>query len=257
MMAGSNEFLLRDEVALVTGGGTGLGLGAATALADAGAKVIIVGRRSDVLEQARESIGRERCTFVGGDVTHQQDRERMLSDARHAFGCPVTILVNSAGIHLKKPAENVSDEEFQTVMATHVNAAFAISREAYRQMKLAGHGSIVFIASMTSFIGMPNVVAYTAAKCAVVGLTRALAADWSKEGIRVNAVAPGWIESPMLREALADDAERVRKILSRTPMGRFGSPEDIGAAVVYLCSPAARFVNGVVFPVDGGASMGF
>jgi gluconate 5-dehydrogenase len=110
---------------------------------------------------------------------------------------------------------------------------------------------------MTSLIGMPMVIAYTAAKSAYVGMTRALAVEVSSQGVRVNAIAPGWIESPMLRKALAGDDQRSVKILSRTPMGRFGDPDDIGWAAVYLCSPAAKFINGVVLPVDGGASIGF
>jgi gluconate 5-dehydrogenase len=110
---------------------------------------------------------------------------------------------------------------------------------------------------MTSLIGMPRVIAYTTAKTAFAGLVRGLTAELAPCGVRVNAIAPGWIESPMLHEALDQDAERRNKILSRTPMGRFGESEDIGAAAVYLCSPAGRFVTGVVLPVDGGASIGF
>jgi gluconate 5-dehydrogenase len=110
---------------------------------------------------------------------------------------------------------------------------------------------------MASFLGLPAVLAYTAAKTALVGMTRALTAEVASQGVRVNAIAPGWMESPMLRKALKGDDRRAQKILDRTPMGRFGEPEDIGWAAVYLCSPAARFVSGVVLPVDGGASIGF
>jgi gluconate 5-dehydrogenase len=110
---------------------------------------------------------------------------------------------------------------------------------------------------MTSLIGLPRVIAYTTAKTAFVGLVRGLAVELSPCGVRVNAIAPGWIESPMLHQALDQDAERKSRILSRTPMGRFGEAGDIGAAAVYLCSPAGRFVTGVLLPVDGGASIGF
>jgi gluconate 5-dehydrogenase len=118
-------------------------------------------------------------------------------------------------------------------------------------------GSILFIASMTSFMGMPQVVAYAAAKSAYLGLVRSLAVEWGPHGVRVNAIAPGWIASPMLERALSGDPVRKGKILGRTPLGSFGDPDDIGWAAVYLASPAAKFVNGVVLPVDGGAAIGF
>ena len=120
-----------------------------------------------------------------------------------------------------------------------------------------GSGSILFLASMASLFGIPQVVAYSAAKSAYVGMVRALATELSPHGVRVNAIAPGWIETEMTRKAMDGDPERKRKILSRTPMGRFGTAEDVGMAAVYLSSPAARFVTGVVLPVDGGASIGF
>jgi gluconate 5-dehydrogenase len=110
---------------------------------------------------------------------------------------------------------------------------------------------------MTSFIGMPQVIAYAAAKSAYLGMVRTLAAEVSRDGVRVNAIAPGWIDTPMLHRALDNDPQRREKILSRTPMASFGTPDDIGWAAVYLCSPAARFITGAVLPVDGGASSGF
>jgi len=254
----SLPFSLRHDVALVTGGGTGIGLGIATALVQAGAKVILTGRRAPVLEQACDGLGgREVCRVVVGDVTQPKDRAAMLAEAEASFGQPLSILVNNAGNHLKQPAVDIQEEAFQGVMSTHVNAGFALSCEAQPQMLKAGRGSIVFLASMATFMGVPQVSVYTAAKCAVAGLTRSLAAEWSGQKIRVNAVAPGWIESPMLCKALDGDPARKAKILGRTPMGSFGQPDDVGQAVVYLCSPAARFVTGVVLPVDGGASIGF
>ena len=124
-------------------------------------------------------------------------------------------------------------------------------------MKAAGGGSIIFIASMSSLIGLPLIVGYSAAKAAYLGMVRSLASELGPSNVRVNAIAPGWIETPMLEQALSGDPERKQKILSRTPQQRFGKPEDIGWCAAYLCSPAASFVNGVVLPVDGGASIGF
>ena len=118
-------------------------------------------------------------------------------------------------------------------------------------------GSILFIASMASLMGIPGVVAYSTAKSGIVGMVRTLATEWSPAGVRVNAIAPGWIETAMSAKAMAGDPERKRKVLSRTPAGVFGKPEDVGYAAVYLSSPAAAYVTGVVLPVDGGTSMSF
>ena len=148
-------------------------------------------------------------------------------------------------------------EEFQSVLTTHVCAAHALNRAVLPGMLERQHGSILLTASMASLMGMPLVIAYSAAKSAYVGMARTLAAEVSPHGVRVNAIAPGWIESPMLRKALSGDEKRTNKILSRTPMAKFGEPADIGWAAVYLCSPAAKFVTGMVLPVDGGAAMGF
>ena len=143
------------------------------------------------------------------------------------------------------------------MLDTHVLAAHNLTRCVLPAMLEAKHGSILFTASMTSMIGMPGVIAYSAAKSAYVGMVRALSTEVAMHGVRVNAIAPGWIESPMLRKALDGDSARSDRILQRTPMQRFGEPEDIGLAAVYLCSSAARFVTGVLLPVDGGASQGF
>jgi gluconate 5-dehydrogenase len=194
---------------------------------------------------------------VAHDITQLDKAADLVVAAEKAAGTPISILVNNAGIHIKKPAVDTTPEEFQSVLTTHVCAAHALTRAALPSMIQRKHGSILFTASMASLMGMPLVIAYSAAKSAYVGMTRALAAEVSIEGVRVNAIAPGWIESPMLRKALAGDEKRSNKILSRTPMARFGDPEDIGWAAVYLCSPAAKFVTGVILPIDGGASMGF
>src|SRR5262249_47534925 len=166
-------------------------------------------------------------------------------------------LVNNAGVHLKKPAIETSDVEFANVIQTHVFGAFALTREVGRRMVTRKQGSILFTASMASFMGIPLIVAYTAAKSAYVGMVRTLSSELGVNGVRVNAIAPGWIQSDMLGQALAGDPPRKAKILGRTPLNRFGDPEDIGWAAVYLCSPAAKFVTGVVLPVDGGAANAF
>lgn len=241
---------------MITGGGSGLGFGIAKAMVAAGGKVVLIGRREAELSQAAESLGAS-ASFVAHDITRLEAASTLIQQAEAASGSPISILVNNAGIHLKKTAAETTPEEFQSVLNTHVCAAHALTRAALPSMLKHKHGSILFTASMASLMGLPLVIAYSAAKSAYLGMTRSLAAEVSAQGVRVNAIAPGWIESPMLRKALDGDAARSQKILNRTPMGRFGDPSDIGHAAVYLCSPAAHFVTGVVLPVDGGASIGF
>ncbi len=251
----AEAFSLRGQHALITGGGSGLGLAIAEAMAAAGAAVTLVGRREDALRAAAERIG-DAASIAPCDITAAASVRPMLDRAAGERG-PIACLVNNAGIHLKKTMLEATEEEFERVLATHVTAAVRLTRGVLPGMLERGSGSILFTASMASLIGIPLVTAYSAAKSAHLGLVRSLAAEVSSRGVRVNAIAPGWIETPMLRGAIAGDEERGRKILSRTPMGRFGRPEEIGRAAVFLASPAASFITGVCLPVDGGGSIGF
>jgi NAD(P)-dependent dehydrogenase (short-subunit alcohol dehydrogenase family) len=251
----NSVFNLTGQTALVTGGGTGLGFGMARCLVASGAKVVLVGRRKEELRKAAVSLGENACPLVG-DVTKLESASKIIDEAEKLAG-PVSFLINNAGVHLKKPATETSDAEFAKVIETHVFGAFALTREAGQRMVARKAGSILFTASMVSFMGIPLVVAYSAAKSAYVGIVRTLATEWGAHGVRVNAIAPGWIGSPMLEQALAGDPPRKAKILGRIPSGKFGEADDIGWAAVYLASPAAKYVNGVVLPVDGGAAVGF
>jgi gluconate 5-dehydrogenase len=253
--AQDNPFRLDGEVALISGGGTGLGLAIGRCMVVAGAKVILVGRRSAVIKESAAAIGPQAGAVVC-DVTRFKEAPKVVARAEALFG-PITILVNNAGTHLKKPAVETSEAEFLSVLKTHVLGSHALTRVLLPGMLRRRHGSIIFMGSMASLFGIPNVVAYSAAKSAYLGMVRALATEASPSGVRVNAVAPGWIETEMTCQAMAGDPARKARILTRTPLGRFGEPDDIGAAVVYLCSPAAKFVTGVVLPVDGGMSIGF
>lgn len=248
-------FSLQGEIALITGGGSGLGLGIATCFVKAGARVVLVGRRPEVLKVAAKKLGRA-ATVEAHDITQLDQAEDLIQRVTKRVG-PVSILVNNAGIHLKKLAVDTTPTEFNSVLQTHVVAAFALTRAAVPGMIKRKHGNVIFTASMASLFGIPYVSAYSAAKSAYLGLVRSLATEVSPHGVRVNAIAPGWIESDMMRKALDNDPARKAKILGRTPMNCFGRAEDIGWAATYLCSPAGRFVTGVVLPVDGGASIGF
>ena len=158
---------------------------------------------------------------------------------------------------MKKEFTEVTDEEFQKIMQTNVAAVFSLSREVVKCMLERGGGAIINISSMASQYGIPKVIAYTASKAAIEGMTRAMAVELSPKGIRVNCVAPGFIATDMSAKALNNDPERKQKALSRTPMGELGHPSDVGDAVLFLASDAARYITGVVLPVDGGNSIGF
>lgn len=251
-----SAFSLAGETALITGGGSGLGLATATCMAKAGARVILVGRREPELLHAAESIG-PLATPIAHDITALDLAPELIEKAEAASGSPVSILVNNAGNHLKNSILETTAGDFQSLLTTHLCAAHALSRAVLPGMIQRRHGVILMTASMASFLGIPLVVAYSVAKSGITGMVRSMAAEVSSSGIRVNAIAPGWIQTPMLDRALEGDSERRRKILSRTPVGSFGDPADIGWASVFLCSPAARFITGAVLPVDGGASIGF
>ncbi len=158
---------------------------------------------------------------------------------------------------MKKSFVDVTDEDFANVVQTNLSAVFAISRETVKHMLAAKTGCIVNISSMAAQYGIPKVIAYSAAKTGIEGMTRAMATELSPLGIRINCVAPGFIKTAMSAKALDADPERKNKVFSRTPMGKMGEPEDVAEAVYFFCSAGAKYITGVVMPVDGGNSIGF
>lgn len=248
-------FSLRGEHALITGGGTGIGLAVAQAMHAAGARVVLIGRREPELAEAVRGLG-EGASYVVHDITEFDKAGALVERITRESG-PITCLVNNAGMHLKKPAIETTPEEFQKVLGTHIFGAHALSCAVAPGMIERKHGTIIFMASMASLFGIPLVVAYAAAKSAMIGMIRTMATELSQHGVRVNAIAPGWIDTAMSRKAFAGDPTRKSKIISRTPMARLGDPDDVGWAAVYLTSPAAKFVTGSILPVDGGVAMGF
>jgi gluconate 5-dehydrogenase len=250
-----NPFRLDGQRALITGGGTGIGLAMAQAMAEAGARVILTGRRAERLQAACAEIG-ERANAIPHDINDLASIPALIEKIEADFG-PVDTVVNNAGVHLKKPMVDTTDAEFLSVIQTHVLGAFALSRECAQRMVARGSGSILNIVSMTALFGMPLAIAYSTAKTALLGQTRALAVELSPLGIRVNAIAPGYIHTPMSDRAFANDPARMQKAMGRTPMGKRGDPMDVGYAAVYLSSPAAQYITGVILPVDGGTSIGF
>ena len=244
-----------QQVAIVTGGGSGIGSAIAAAFIQSGIHTVIVGRDSGRLQAMKDRWG-DLCYPVPGDLNDLSAIPALVARVIDRFG-HIDILVNNAGINLKKDFTEVTDEEFQRILLTNVAAVFALSREVVKTMIPRGSGSIINISSMASQYGIPKVIAYTASKSAIEGMTRSMAVDLSPKGIRVNCIAPGFIATDMSAKALNSDAPRKQRVLSRTPMGHLGTPSDIGEAALFLSSEAARYITGVVLPVDGGNSIGF
>jgi NAD(P)-dependent dehydrogenase (short-subunit alcohol dehydrogenase family) len=251
----NNPLSLAGEVSLITGGGTGIGFGIAAAFVQAGARVIISGRKEEVLKKAVAELGDNAC-YIVNDIAQQKNIPDFVQQVESRMG-PITILVNNAGRHLKKHMSETTDEEYLAVLQTNLLSVFSLSREVANRMSERRKGTILLISSMSAVMGMDRVIAYTTAKTALIGLMRGMVADYSKYGIRVNAIAPGWIESEMLDKALEGDPERKAKIMGRIPVKQFGKPADIGNAALFLASGAATYVNGLFMPVDGGAAYAF
>lgn len=251
----ANAFNLTGKTIVVTGGGTGLGYSIAEVLLAYGAKVLIAGRREDVLKKAVEQLGAN-CSYRVFDLAQLDNIPAFVKSVQEELGT-IDVLVNNAGVNLKKEFLDVTDADFESVIRINQQAAFAMAREFSREMIARKNGSIIMISSMAAKYGIPKVIAYSAAKSAIEGMTRAMAVELSPNGVRVNCIAPGFIETDMSGKALNNDPERKNKVLSRTPMGKLGKPEDVGFAALYLASDAAKYVTGVSIPVDGGNSIGF
>ena len=248
-------FSLERKLVLITGGGTGLGLAMAKAFVTQGAKVIITGRRKDVLKEACKTLGKN-AYCEPFDVTEFDKVPKFLSDIESKYGA-LDVLINNAGIHIKKDLFDYTDEDFMSIIKTNQEAVFVMSREAAKKMSKRKNGVILLISSMASQYGIPKVIGYTAAKSAIEGMTRGMAVELSPLGIRINCIAPGFIRTDMSATALDNDPERKARVFARTPMGDLGAPEDVANAAVFLCSHAAKYITGVVLPVDGGNSIGF
>ena len=243
------------KVAVVTGGGSGIGLAIAERFIAAGILTIIVGRDEKKLNDAKEQLG-NLCYPMTCDVSNLSSLPVFIEKIIAQFG-QIDILVNNAGINMKKDFTEVTDEEFQSVITTNLCSVFTMSREVVKQMLAKGSGSIINISSMAAQYGLPRVIAYSASKTAIDGMTRAMAVELSPKGIRINAIAPGFIETAMTAKALNSDPERKAKVFGRTPMAYMGQPSDIGDAALFLASDASKYITGIILPVDGGNSIGF
>ena len=255
-MKEDNPYSLTGETAMITGGGTGIGLGIANCMLKAGAeKVILVGRREEVLAQAVAGLD-SRASYIVQDITDIDRMEAFRDRVAAEHGVP-TCLVHNAGVNVRKPSVEMSDAEFMSVFDVHVRGSLAINRVFVPAMLENRSGSILLIGSMAALMGLPDVSAYSIAKSAMHGMVYSLTAEYAPQGVRVNAILPGWIESKMALDAFEADPKRREKVFGRTPMDRLGRAEEVGHAAVFLASPAASFVTGALLTVDGGASTGF
>lgn len=232
------------KVALITGGARGIGFGVAEALLQSGYHVVVTGLSYD---EVAAVPARDKLLAYQLDVTDDQAVADVIAKQPR-----LDALINCAGMILRGGAE-YEIASFQKVMDVNLTGTMRMCLAAREKLGASGHGVIINTASMLSYFGGPLTPAYAASKGAIVQLTKSLAVAWADEGIRVNAIAPGWIETDLTRGA-REDAARSQAILARTPMKRWGIPADIGGVVAHLCSDEARFITGAVIPIDGGYS---
>jgi len=245
-------FSLDGDAAIVTGGGRGLGRAMALGLAEAGADVVVAGRTQETLDSARaeiEKLGR-RALAVRTDVARMADLDNLVQAALETFG-KIDVLVNNAGTTYRAPSEEYPEAEWDRVMDINVKSVFFLTQKVARVMIRQGGGRIINMASLLSAIGVPTVPAYQASKAGVALLTKELAVEWAPHNIRVNAIGPGYFLTDMTAP-LKDHPVRGPKIMSRIPMQRWGAPDQLKGAVVFLASRASDYVTGQVIYVDGG-----
>ncbi|HIR92611.1 MAG TPA: glucose 1-dehydrogenase [Candidatus Egerieimonas intestinavium] len=248
------EISLEGKTALVTGGATGIGFAIAEQMIDAGARVIIVGRREEKLREAAAELG-DKCSWYRFDVSETEKHAEFIQMLEKQS--PIDILVNTAGINNKKDYFEFTAEEFDTIVATQAKAPFMLSQEVARYMKVRKKGCIILISSLAALLGMHEIQAYTVCKSGMKGLARSLARDLGPYGIRVNSLNPGFVYTDMLRNTNLKTPERLKEIEERTPMRGFTQTKDLGMAAAFLASDAARFITGIDLVVDGGISSSF
>lgn len=250
-------FSLKGKVAIVTGGNGGIGKGIARGFAGAGADVVIAARNPKKTAEAAAEIKKEsgvRVLEVEVDVKQESQINAMAKKVLDAFG-RIDVLVNNAGMNIRKMPQDLSAADYDEVLSTNLRAAFLCSKAVYPAMKKAGGGKIINIGSMTSIFGGGKLLPYGTSKGGIVAMTRALAVGWAQDNIQVNAILPGWIDTEMTQRARIELEGLNERVLARTPVGRWGRPEDLQGTAIYLATAASSFITGVALPVDGGYSV--
>ena len=240
---------LKDKTAIITGGGTGIGLATARAFCQEGAKVILFGRRKEKLEKAVENLGSS-AIIVQGDMTNNNDHDKLINETLHNFK-KIDILVNNAGLFNGSPLHEISDSQWDEIMDINIRSVFQLTRRVLPAMLSQKYGNIIHISSILGLIAVPQVAAYNVSKGALNQFSRSIAVEYGSSGIRSNSICPGLIATDMTAD-LMKDADLMKEWSKEYPIGRFGKPEDVANACLYLASDESSFVTGITLPVDGG-----
>lgn len=242
---------LENKIALITGAGSGLGLATAQAFAREGARVMINDISEEVARAAATALG-DAHAFIAGDVSQEADVDAMVQATRARYG-RIDILINNAGVPDSfVPTVDQSLAHWQRLIDIHVTGTYLVSKKVAPHMIAQGEGSIVNLSSIAGVLGLPGRTAYSAAKAGISMLTRVLGCEWGPHNVRVNAIAPGYILTPLTQGLIREGKIQSDRVRRRTPMGKLGRPEDIAEAMIFLCSDRARFITAVILPVDGG-----
>ena len=240
---------LKDKTAIITGGGTGIGLATARAFYQEGAKIILFGRRKEKLEKAVEKLGGS-AIIVQGDMTNNNDLDQLINETLHNFK-KIDILVNNAGLFSSSPLHEISDSQWDEIMDINIRSVFQLTRRVLPVMLSQKYGSIIHISSILGLIAVPQVAAYNVSKGALNQFSRSIAVEYGSSGIRSNSICPGLIATDMTAD-LMKDADLMKEWSKEYPIGRFGKPEDVANACLYLASDESSFVTAITLPVDGG-----
>ena len=240
---------LKDKTAIITGGGTGIGLACARLFAQEGARVVIFGRRQDRLDQAQKEIG-DSVLAVQGDITQEKDTARLVETAVKQLG-KVDILINNAGTFTPSALHETEDDVWDQTFNINMRGVFQLTRKTLPQMIAQGSGSIIHISSILGMIAVPGTSAYNASKGALNQFSKSIAVEYGGQGIRSNAICPGMIETEMTEELRSDKA-LMAEFLKGYPLGRFGKPEEVAQACLFLASDESAFITGATLPIDGG-----
>ncbi len=246
-------FDLSGKVAIITGAGRGIGRSIALGLAESGANVVLVSRTRSQLEKVAAEIKNSKALVIAADVTKEEDIKGVLQDTLEEWG-RVDILINNAGLTLKKPALEQEKEEWQQVLDINLTGEYLCAKIIGKQMLEQQEGSIINMASVGAHLGLVGSVSYCASKGGILQMTKVLASEWAPQNVRVNAISPGYVETELVEGAMKARPDLKKNIEWRTPMKRLAKPEEVVGAAVFLSSEAASYITGISLIVDGGMS---